>query len=442
MTSAAVQRERVAAAIGDRTLVWFGIRGEDAIPLAALPQFGACYAVTARAPVLSLHENRTLELDRRERVDLDTYDIDEDDADDVLALRQSLLATLARPCVLLPYRPSRFLSSLHFANLDTCAHAGMFHESQRAFDYKPWVESQLAARGIPTVPWTYVADENRFSVVRQLDTGPVVLRASRSTGGVGIVLAQQAEHVDLDWPWRRESLVSVAPYFAKARPLNATGCVFDDGTVTVHPLSMQLVGVPAATGRPYFGYCGNDFGAARHLAPLVLDRVQAVIEGVGRWLHQKAYRGVFGVDLLVDEDDTVMLTEVNPRFQGSTLLSAEIAARLGEPDIYVDHLAAFLGVSPASGRRTVRDWADDQPTVAQIVCHNLETVPVAYEPTDEGLTLGRVDLLPPEGVAVLPAAVTGRVVLSRTVTDSGLDIDDDARERVERLNGEFTTVLR
>ncbi len=152
----------------------------------------------------------------------------------------------------------------------------------------PWVESQLAARGIPTVPWTYVADENRFSVVRQLDTGPVVLRASRSTGGVGIVLAQQAEQVDLDWPRRQESLVSVAPYLAKAIPLNATGCVFDDGTITVYPLSVQLVGLEVATLRPYFGYCGNDFGAARRLELRVLDQVQDVIDGVGAWLPFEA----------------------------------------------------------------------------------------------------------------------------------------------------------
>jgi len=437
MTAAAAQRERVTAAIGERNLVWFGIRGEDAIPLVALPQFTSCFAMSARAPVLSLRENVTLEILRGERVDLDTYDIDEDDAADVWGMRRSLLATLARPSVVLPYRPTRFLSSLHFANLDTCLHAGMFHESQRAFDYKPWVESQLAARGIPTVPWTYVADENRFSVVRQLDTGPVVLRASRSTGGVGIVLAQQAEQVDRDWPRRRESLVSVAPYLATAIPLNATGCVFDDGTVTVHPVSVQLVGLAVATIRPYFGYCGNDFGAARGLGPTILDQVQVVVDGVGAWLHSQAYRGVFGVDLLVDEGDRVILTEVNPRFQGSTLLSAEIAAELGEPDVYLDHLGAFLGVRPAAGRRGVRDWADDQPALSQVVCHNLHEGPVEYEPTDEGVALGRIDLLPPEGVAVLPSAVTGRVVFSRSVTDSGLDIDGDATERVKRLSGEF-----
>lgn len=438
MTAAAAQCERIAEAIGDRRLVWFGIRGEDAVPLAVVPQFRACYAVTARAPVLSLEENVTLEIDRGERVDLDTHDIDEDFSDDVLAMRRSLLAALARPSVVMPYRPTRFLSSLHFANLDTCTHAGMFHESQRVFDHKPWVETELKARGVPTLPWTYVADENRFGVVRQLDLGPLVLRTSRSTGGVGIVLLQQADHVDIDWPRRQESLVSVASYFAKSTPLNVTGCVFADGTITVHPLSIQLVGLGVATRRPYFGYCGNDFGAARRLPPEVLDQVQRVVDEVGAWLHQTVYRGVFGVDLLVDEQGTVMMTEINPRFQGSSMLSAEIAVRLGEPDLYLDHLAAFLDVAAPSQRRSVRDWVDDQPDVAQIVCHNLQGIPVEYEPTEEGIALGRIDLLPPEGVAVLPSAVTGRLVFPRSVTDSGLEIDGEATKRVIRLNGEFT----
>lgn len=437
MTAAAAsQRALVSAAIGDRNLVWFGIRGEDAVPLAAVPQFRSCYSLTARAPILSLEENEALEVVRGQRVDLDTHDIDEDFSPDVLAMRRSLLATLAHPSVVLPYRPTRFLSSLHFANLDTCIHAGMFHELQRVFDHKPYVEVELRAHGVPTLPWTYVADENRFGVVRQLERGPVVLRASRSTGGVGIVLLREADHVDPDWPRRRESLVSVAPYFADAIPLNATGCVFPDGTITIHPVSVQLVGVAVATSRRYFGYCGNDFGAARRLDRTVLDAVDGVIQGVGRWLHSMVYCGVFGVDLLAD-GDRVMLTEVNPRFQGSSMLSAEVAARLGEPDLYLDHLAAFLGVRPPARRRTIADWAADQPDIAQIVCHNLQDAPVEYEPTDEGLELGRIDLLPPEGVAVLPSAVTGRLVFFRSVTDSGLQIDGDAEERVKRLNAEF-----
>ena len=442
MTAAAAQRERVAEKIGNRRLVWFGIRGEDAVPLAAVPQFKACYAMTALAPILSLDENVAIETVRRQRVDLDTHDIDEDGSADVLAMRRSLLGTLARPSVVLPYRPTRFLSSLHFANLDTCLHAGMFYERQRVFDHKPWVETQLASRGIATVPWTYVADENRFSVVRQLESGPVVLRASRSTGGVGIVLLREADHVDIDWPRRTESLVSVAPYLSRATPLNATGCVFDDGTVTVHPVSVQLVGIAAATRRPYFGYCGNDFAAAKRLKPVVLDRIQALMDGIGAWLHHQVYRGVFGVDLLVDENDEVMVTEINPRFQGSSMLSAEIAVQLGEPDLYLDQLSAFLDEKPEVERRGVRDWAEDQPDLAQIVCHNLEGEPVKYEPTDEGIRLGRVDLLPPEGVAVMPSAVIGRLVFRRSVTNSGLDIDGEAIGRVHRLNGEFTRAGR
>lgn len=49
------------------------------------------------------------------------------------------------------------------------------------------------------------------------------------------------------------------------------------------------------------------------------------------------------------KDGRIYFTEVNPRFQGSSALSAEIAGELGVPDLLLEHLAASLGLEPATG---------------------------------------------------------------------------------------------
>src|SRR4051812_35108621 len=75
-TTAAIAAIRDA--LGGRRLVWFGIRGEDGRALLQLPEFQACFAITAplRAASLDPASNVTFESIGGRRPDLDRYDID------------------------------------------------------------------------------------------------------------------------------------------------------------------------------------------------------------------------------------------------------------------------------------------------------------------------------------------------------------------------------
>src|SRR5205085_7226763 len=122
-------------------------------------------------------------------------------------------------------------------------------------------------------------------------------------------------------PRHEDELMAVAPYMAKAVPLNVGACAFADGAVSVHAPSVQLIGLPECTEQR-FGYCGNDFGAVAALERAGLDTLDTMVRSAGRWLVERGYRGAFGLDALIDGPD-VLLTEINPRFQGSSLFGAE-----------------------------------------------------------------------------------------------------------------------
>lgn len=407
--------------------MWFGIRGADAESLLAIPQFDACFGVTARLEAGKLEESRTLEDLTRHRVDLDAYDIDLDDRRDVHDFRKLVGRALARTSAVSSYRPSTFISDLHLAS-PAATSLGMFKDRQIAFEHKPWVETQLHEIGLPTIPWRYVPTERRRRIPVD-EEHPVVLRPSHTSGGVGISVVRSLEELEAAWSAAPGHLMGWAPFLDDALPLNVNGCVFGTGDVTVHPASVQLIGLPSWTSRR-FGYCGNDFAAAALLDPGVLDELQRRTVTIGRWLAAMGYRGAFGADFLVDEDE-LHFAEINARLQGSSRMAARLAATTGHVDLLLDHVAAFLGLPPGESL-TIRDWTRELPPAAQVIKHHLGRVPSAVPP----LRVERLDrdqrtvLVPAPDVRVEPGGVSWCLEVGRQITMTGFELVDPDIDRL------------
>ena len=424
--------DRITRALGRRSLVWFGIRGDDAIPYLPISQFAASFSVTAALRSGALTEVVALEDLCGRRVDLDRYDIDFDDSDHVASMRRRVLSTLHRLSAVVAYRPSRFLSDIHFASHETCSYLGLFKDRQIAFEHKPWVETSLAKCDVRTLPWRYVADEHRNVIRRDIEQGPCILRPSRTSGGEGIALVEHPAELDELWPVREDHLVAVAPFFADAIPVNVGGCVFSDGTITLHPASVQLIGLPACTNRP-FGYCGNDFAAVRDLPPVVVDELTETTQTVGRWLTRQGYVGAFGVDYLVDEQ-IVYFTELNARLQGSSRPAAMLSERLDRSDVILDHLAAGLGLEPTT-QRTLAEWTLELSDHAHVVVHNTSAEPVVHPGGHFAVAppARRVDLVPRTRLEVDPGGVFARLCFDEQITSSGFEVIRPVHEAVDAL---------
>jgi hypothetical protein len=413
--------------LGDRRLVWAGLRGDDIEPLADLPQLHASFSIIGaynrRGGITSVaYEDLT-----GVRVDPETWDIDEHLRDEATReFRHGLLQALGSTSALLPYRPSQFLSAVHFARLDQCVNLGLFGAQQSAFEHKPWVESAVAAMGISRIPWTYVADEEQLKARDVMSAGKVVLRRSRTSGGQGFTLVNGPDELAAAWPEVDEAFTSVAPYLEGGLPLNVGATVWRDG-VTVHHPSVQLIGIESCVTRR-FGYCGNDFGLVRDLEPAIVDQIEASTVLIGKWLQTQGYLGSFGVDYLVHEGKP-LFTEVNPRFQGSTHASCRLSIQSGEACLMLEHLAAWLGI-PCPGAEPLRSRVAHARDLTNLVVHWIGDETRALDAhklvddmqlTDPGI---RADVLVPEGVVSDPGSLAARLSLQRSVTTSGFDIDD------------------
>lgn len=405
-----------------RRLVYVGTRGEDAEGVADLQELSAVFSVIApyrrRTSVRSL----ALEDITGRRVDLDVHDIDDDPrAPEVIELRRALLRELSAESVVFTYRPSTFLSASCFARSDRCTYAGLFKDHQAAFEHKPWVETELRRIGLRSIPWTYIADEEQLHTLDLLIEGPLMLRRSRSSGGTGLALLENARDLAAFWPRQDDTYASVAPFLEGGISTNVSAVAWQDG-VTLHHPSVQLIGIPECTSRP-FGYCGNDFGAIVDLPERVVREMETATLTIGDWLLAKDYRGAYGVDFLV-VDGEALFTEVNPRLQGVTHASCQRSVAANESCVMLEHLAALLNV-PAPPSASLIDLSMQGSPLAHMVLHRTEdhAGPVDGAQAVDRLTacaeVRRVDLVCPPHVQVDPGGTVARVSAADRVTADG-----------------------
>jgi hypothetical protein len=423
--------EQIQQRIGRRKLVWFGTRGDDARPLLAIPQFAEVFSIIAPLGALSISNEVSLETLKARRVDLDSYRLDDDESDEAGCLRRLLYESLGEPAVVVPYRPLSFFSSIYYPRIDLVEYLGLFQERQAPFEHKPWVESELKKLGIEVLPWRYFADNDLLRLNEVAEAGPLVLRSNRSDGGAGLALVTGRQELESRWPTHKDGFLAAAPLLEPNIPLNVNACVFEGGTVTLHGPSLQLISLDGYTRRR-FGFCGNDFGRIGELDPEILDAFEVLVLTVGRWLAGKGYLGAFGVDAMIYEG-RLLLTEINPRFQGSSAISARLDEALDDSDLFLAHMASFLGLPPPETRR-LRDVAREQPAYSQVIAHNCIAEPVLVDAAHDAAEMHyECELLPQPATLVNPDAILLRVLVRESVTTDGQRLCEPYSGQIERL---------
>jgi hypothetical protein len=106
--------------------------------------------------------------------------------------------------------------------------------------------------------------------------------------------------------------------------------------------SVQIVGTYGCTRRAEI-YCGNDFSAAGSVPKSIREEVCNIMEKIGLFMGAKGFLGLFGMDFLLNGDEVLAL-EINPRFQGSTMLLSLLQVDRGEIPLAALHVMQFMGI--------------------------------------------------------------------------------------------------
>src|SRR5574341_618207 len=416
-------RQQIISSINARItkqeqLIWIGLRGSDAEPLLEFEQFSHSFSIISPLDSSDLSEE-CLELFTRHRVDLNRYSTEFDNSEELKFLIHRIVKAVERPSVIVAYRPLELITSIYYSRSTSVRYLGLFHGLQSIFEYKPWVEFELRNTGVSMIPWKYLNREDLSNFKIPNNKGDLILRVSRSSGGSGFYIIREPQDLVNALNSTHERLFALAPYLKPNIPLNVNACIFPSGDITIHGPSLQLIGIESCIHNE-LGYCGNDFARIRDIEPSMLDEFEKVTIKIGRWLYSKGYIGAFGIDALI-YNGNLYVSEVNPRLQGSSKQAALIDSSMDNVDIFLAHMASFLGIA-APKSIPCQDLARSQDQIAQIYCFNPYNYPVTYN--GHSSTAISPLLLPNLKVAVNPDAMLFRLVLPGPITDDGSNLSN------------------
>ena len=277
------------------------------------------------------------------RVNLDSYDIDDDNSPAAREFLKRVGNCLDSKSIMIAYRPQKIIDTLCFSRKNSVDRAMMPTVQQRAFDFKPWVEQTLKDFKIPIIDWKYYSERTWKSELQcKASRHKTVVRRMYSSGGSGVFLLNTPDDIGNIPISNEPQVVSASEFLNPSYSLSINAVVFRNGNVTLHSPSVQILGKEDCTDYP-FGFCGNDFGAMQDVSKEVIDNVQKIAIDIGKWLYSNGYLGAFGIDILVYKG-MCYLAEINPRFLGSSQIGAQLDREINRSDIYLNHLAAFLDI--------------------------------------------------------------------------------------------------
>lgn len=170
---------------------------------------------------------------------------------------------------------------------------------------------------VPILPYWMLLGKN-ICYDELLDVFPgtykFVVQASTSYGGSGTFLLTKDNQADICKKLGLDSVYSVSPYKENSISPNMHIVIFDN-SVLIMPPSLQLI-IPDNQG---FSYRGADFPSYHFVTETVDSKLRNYALQIGSTLKNAGYRGVCGIDFIVNQND-VFFMEVNARFQSSTFL--------------------------------------------------------------------------------------------------------------------------
>lgn len=214
-------------------------------------------------------------------------------------------------------------------------------EKRLPWDHKSRFRKRLLGMGLPALEFESLELESlsshKCSELMDRWGGPLVLQIPSFPQGGGrscFVLREPCEILELRARWGNGTHrghcfgeVMVSPFLG-GTSLSMEGCVTPWG-VSVSPLQLQLVDIPEVLPPGGFGrFCGHQWGCGIPGGGWVEETARSITLEVGRAMAREGYRGIFGMDFLLDSKGRALrVLECNPRYTGAfpTLTFLQVA---------------------------------------------------------------------------------------------------------------------
>ncbi len=176
-----------------------------------------------------------------------------------------------------------------------------------------------------------------------------VLQFNRGHSGNSTFFVKSKKDVEKLYKLYPRREVKVSEYI-KGKTYTLNCLALKDGGVITGSISEQITGLKSATNNPNTT-CGNDFNSPKRLPQRAVAGIAEIARKVGKILHQNAYRGLFGIGVIIETSTRELyFIELNTHQPASVSFEAKLHQKIGK----VPLLAYFILDSLGAGVKPVR----------------------------------------------------------------------------------------
>ncbi len=129
----------------------------------------------------------------------------------------------------------------------------------------------------------------------------------------------------------------------KGTPYTINGCITKKG-VFVAGLQYQITGIPELTDGAG-STVGNDFSYANELNPQIKTQIFDLVKYVGELMQNEGFKGLFGIDLILENNVNPILIEINARQTANIALQTRLELKAEITPLALINLAEFLNIA-------------------------------------------------------------------------------------------------
>ncbi len=287
---------------------------------------------------------------------------------------QKCLKKLQTPIFLLFYKVSKKIEKIAREN-DWRILANPSKFGKKTFENKIHFHALLKKLALPTIPSKklFFSDLKKVGFLEK-QKFPFVIQLPTKGGGKGTFFIKQK--IDFESFLQKDlpphSSLIVASYLDGPSP-SITACVTKNGIAYTN-LQYQILDVPECFS-PAIGsglFCGHDWSNAS-FSPKISQQAYQISEKIGLYLKKMGYRGIFGLDFVLDEKrEKLYPVELNPRLLGSFPTLTMVQLRNREIPIIALHILSFLPYRCSLDIQAINRSMQTPKRGSQLILHNLE----------------------------------------------------------------------
>ncbi|KKQ36339.1 MAG: hypothetical protein US52_C0001G0007 [candidate division WS6 bacterium GW2011_GWA2_37_6] len=246
-------------------------------------------------------------------------------------------------------------------------------ELNKKFENKLSQYTTLSANDI-AFPKTIIGKLSDYSfkkLKKQLGQKFVVQFNRGHTGSGTKMIDNESEYVELQniFPER----VARISTFVEGLAYTINACIGKNG-IFIGGLNYQITGVEEIA--PSKGATvGNDFNYRKLVDAEMKKQIIKEVTMIGEVMRGNGFVGLFGVDLIIGEDETLSIIEINARQPASIPFFTKLQLRNGQVPLSLIHLIEFLGIANHIDADKYSETNTEPFNAGQLFLRNIGTNP-------------------------------------------------------------------